>query len=128
MAQAPSSLVLPDLFSISSPFHDATNPFWKRAVSEARRWVIDYEILADRPLAIFFQCQNELLISHCYPFATNYDEFRTCCDFNNLLFILDDMTDEQCADDARKTGDIFVQALRDPSLSDGSKIARMATE
>ena len=127
MAQATSRIIFPDLFSLSSPFHDATNPFWKRCVAESRRWVTDFEVLADRPRALFFQYQTELLASHCYPYA-DYDEFRTCCDFNNLLFILDDMTDQQCADDARKTGDIFVQALRDPTCSDGSGIARMTAE
>jgi hypothetical protein len=127
MAPASSRLILPDLFSISTPFHDATNPFWKRATAESRRWVTDYADLADHPRALFFQCQNELLVSHCYPYA-GYDEFRVCCDIMNLLFLLDDITDQQCVDDAQKSGDIFMQALRDPTSSDGSKIALMTAE
>ena len=59
MAPASSRIILPDLLSISTPFHDATNPFWKRATAEARRWVTDYAVLADHhDHTFFFQCQN----------------------------------------------------------------------
>jgi len=127
MVHSPSQFVLPDLFSLSTPFHDATNPFWKRAAAESRRWVNGYAVFADRRRAFFFQGQSELLSSHCYPYA-GYEEFRTCCDLINLLFVIDELSDEQCYGDARQTGDIFLRVMRDPTWSDGSKLARMTLE
>jgi len=128
MAQSPSHYVLPDLFSISTPyFHDATNPFWKCAAAESRRWVNSYAVFADRRRAFFFQGQSELLSSHSYPYA-GYEEFRTCCDLVNLLFVIDELSDQQCYGDARQTGDIFLQVMRDPSWSDGSKLSCMTAE
>ncbi|KAI0307215.1 terpenoid synthase [Multifurca ochricompacta] len=122
-----SSYILPDLFSLSTTFRDATNPFWKRASAESRRWVNSYAVFADRRRAFFFQGQSELLSSHCYPYA-GYEQFRTCCDLVNLLFVIDELSDEQCYGDARHTGDIFLRVMRDPTWSDGSKLARMTTD
>jgi hypothetical protein len=45
-----------------------------------------------------------------------------------LLFVIDELSDEQCHGDVRQTGDIFLQAMRDPTWSDGSKLARMTAE
>ncbi|KAI0284274.1 terpenoid synthase [Russula aff. rugulosa BPL654] len=127
MTQSPSHFVLPDLFSLSSAFQYASNPFWKRGAIESRRWVDSYAVFADRRRAFFLQGQSELLCSHSYPYA-GYDEFRTCCDLVNLLFVIDELSDEQCHSDARQTGDIFLQAMRDPTWSDGSKLARMTAD
>lgn len=127
MIQSPSHFVLPDLFSLSSAFQYASNPFWKRGAIESRRWVDSYAVFADRRRAFFLQGQSELLCSHSYPYA-GYEEFRTCCDLVNLLFVIDELSDEQCHSDARRTGDIFLQAMRDPTWSDGSKLARMTAE
>ncbi|KAI0304158.1 terpenoid synthase [Russula brevipes] len=127
MSGSPSHFVLPDLFALSTAFRDAANPFWKRGAAESRRWVNSYAVFADRRRAFFFQGQSELLSSHCYPYA-GYEEFRTCCDLINLLFVIDELSDEQCYGDARHTGDIFLQVLRDPTWSDGSKLAQMTAD
>jgi hypothetical protein len=127
MTQSPCHFVLPDLFSLSSAFHSASNPFWKRGAVESRRWVDSYAVFADRRRAFFLQGQSELLCSHCYPYA-GYEEFRTCCDLVNLLFVIDELSDEQSHGDVRHTGDIFLQAMRDPTWTDGSKLARMTLE
>ena len=127
MPPSPSYFVLPDLFSPSTAFHDATNPFWKRASAESRHWVNSYAVFTGHRRTSFFQVQNELLSSHCYPYA-GYEEFRTCCDLINLLYVIDELTDEQCYGDARHTGDIFLQAMRDPTRSDRSKLAQMTAE
>lgn len=127
MSLPQSYFIIPDLFSLSTAFHDATNPFWKRASAESRNWVNSYAVFPDRRQAFFFQGQSELLSSHCYPYA-GYEEFRTSCDLINLLFVIDELSDEQCYGDARQTGDIFLQVMHDPTWSDGSKLARMTAE
>ncbi|KAI9466992.1 terpenoid synthase [Lactarius psammicola] len=127
MSSPPSSYTLPDLLSLSTAFQDATNPFWKRASAESRRWINNYAFFVDRRRAFFYQGQSELLSSHCYPYA-GYEEFRTCCDLVNLLFVLDELSDEQCYGDARQSGDIFLRAIQDPTWSDGSKLAQMTAD
>ncbi|KAI0030533.1 terpenoid synthase [Vararia minispora EC-137] len=124
---AATSFVLPDLLACSSAFKDASSPHWKRASTESRAWVNSYHVFSDRRAAFFSQGQSELLVSHAYVFA-EYDEFRTICDFINLLFVLDEISDYQNAGDARATGEPFLRVLRDPEWSDGSKIALLTQD
>ena len=60
---------------------------------------------------------NELLVSHCYPYA-GYEEFRTVCDLMNILFVLDDLCDDLGGADARTTGYKFVNGMRDNTFDD----------
>ena len=119
--------ILPDLFSLSTAFRDATNPHWKRASVESRKWVNSYNVFNDHRRAFFIQGQSELLVSHVFPYA-GYEEFRTCCDFVHLLFIVDELSDEQSSVEARSTGEVFLNSMRDPSWDDGSKLAHMTKE
>ena len=127
MQTSTTRFILPDLISMSSPFKDATNPHWKRASAESRTWVNSYSIFSDRRRAFFLQGQSELLVSHAYPYAA-YEEFRTCCDFVNLLFVIDEVSDEQSSEDARLTGQTYLNVMRDPKWDDGSKLAQMTRE
>lgn len=120
--------VLPDLFALSTPFKDATNPHWARASAESRDWVNGYNAFTDlRRRAFFLQGQSELLVSHAYPYA-EYEEFRTCCDLVNLLFVIDEVSDQQSGKDARITGEVFLNVMRNPTWDDGSKLAAMSRE
>ncbi|KAI0320270.1 terpenoid synthase [Amylostereum chailletii] len=123
----PTHFILPDLVAHSTAFTDATNPHWERAAAESKEWVNSYKVFADRRRAFFLQGQSELLVSHAYPYAA-YQEFRTICDFVNLLFVIDEISDEQGAGDARLTGDIFLHVLRDPTWTDGSKVAHITKD
>ncbi|EAU85540.1 hypothetical protein CC1G_06441 [Coprinopsis cinerea okayama7 len=117
---------LPDLFSIC-PLQDATNPWYKQAAAESRAWINSYNIFTDRKRAFFIQGSNELLCSHVYAYA-GYEQFRTCCDFVNLLFVVDEISDDQNGQDARATGRIFVNAMRDAHWDDGSILAKITHE
>lgn len=77
----------------------------------------------------FILGSNELLASHTYPQA-NYDTFRTCCDFINLLFVIDEISDDQSGEGAKLTGKVFLNAIRDSECTDGSEsvMAKMARE
>ncbi|TFY60033.1 hypothetical protein EVG20_g7573 [Dentipellis fragilis] len=118
---------LPDLLSLSTPFKGSTNPHWKKAAAESRAWINSYNMFTDRKRAFFVQGCNELLVSHTYPHA-GFDEFRTCCDFVNLLFVVDEVSDDQNGADARLTGEVYLNAMRDPNWDDGSKLAKMTKE
>ncbi|KAI0058770.1 terpenoid synthase [Artomyces pyxidatus] len=118
---------LPDLFALSTPFHSSTNPHYKDAAAESRAWINSYNVFTDRKRAFFIQGCNELLVSHTYPHA-GYDEFRTICDFVNLLFVVDEVSDDQNGVDARKTGEVYLNAMRDPQWDDGSALCKMTKE
>ena len=118
--------VLPDLFALC-PIKGSTSPHYERAAAESSAWVESHDILSARKWAEFMSNSNELLVSHTYPYA-GYEEFRTCCDFLNLLFVVDEISDEQNGSDAWLTGQIFLNAIRDPKWDDGSKLAKISKE
>lgn len=118
---------LPDLLSVSTPFTDDTNPHWNHASIESRDWVNSYHVFADRRQTFFRQGQSELLASHAWPYA-GYEEFRTCCDFVNLLFVVDEISDAQGPRGARDTFQTFLNVLQDEAWNDGSIVANMTKE
>lgn len=127
MYSTATSFYLPDLLSLSKPFKGSTNPHYRKAAAESRAWVNSYNIFTDRKRAFFIQGYNELLVSHTYPHA-GYGEFRTICDFVNLLFVVDEVSDDQNGADARQTGQVYLNAMRYPGWTDGSPLAKMTGE
>ncbi|KAH9928682.1 isoprenoid synthase domain-containing protein [Fomitopsis serialis] len=125
-ATSPRYFVLPDLCSLC-PFEPSTNPHYASAAAASSAWINAYNVFTDRKRAAFIQGYNELLVSHTYPYA-DYEQFRTCCDFVNLLFVVDEVSDEQNGADARSTGEIFLNVMRDPTWDDGSALAKMTRE
>ncbi|KAI9000522.1 terpenoid synthase [Trametes punicea] len=117
---------LPDLLAVC-PFKGSTNPHYFRAAAESSAWVKSFNVLSARKLAFLLQGSSELLVSHAYPYAP-YEQFRTCCDFVNLLFVVDEVSDDQNGKDARGTGDVFRNVMRYPDWDDGSALAKMTRE
>jgi len=103
------SFVLPDLISMV-PFRFASNPHFKRGSAESAAWIDSFNVFRDRKRADFIQSCTELLVSYGYPSAA-YEEFRTCCDFMNIVFLLDEICDDQDEGDSRSTGETFLRAL-----------------
>jgi hypothetical protein len=122
----PHKFVLPDLLSIC-PIKGSTSPHYETAAAESRAWVNGFNIFHGEKLAFFLTGSNELLVSHTYPYA-EYEQFRTACDFVNLLFVVDEVSDDQNGKDARQTGMVYLHVMRDPTWDDGSKLAQMTRE
>ena len=122
----PSKIVLPDLLSIC-PIEGSTSPHYEAAAAESRAWVNGFNMFHGEKLTFFLTGSNELLVSHTYPYA-GYEQFRTACDFVNLLFVVDEVSDDQNGKDARQTGMVFLNVMRDPAWDDGSKLAQMTRE
>jgi hypothetical protein len=135
---------LPDLFSVSTAFSDSINPHYKEAAAESQAWVNKYNLLPDRKRAFFAQGRSELLVAHAYPRAP-FEQLRAVCDLVNLLFVvsslklvlfscrpisikIDEISDDQDGSDARKTGQVYLNAMRDPNWDDGSSLAKMTKE
>ncbi|VDB89812.1 unnamed protein product [Peniophora sp. CBMAI 1063] len=122
------SFYLPDLLSLSAPFKGSKNPHYAPAAAESRAWLSQYmHVFDDQERATFALASCELLVANTYP-KVPFEEFRTVCDFINMLFVLDEVSDKQSGVDARKTGDVFVKALREPEWDDGSDVSRMTKE
>ncbi|KLO13041.1 terpenoid synthase [Schizopora paradoxa] len=56
-----------------------------------------------------------------------YEELRTCCDFHNLLFIVDEHSDELDGVETQKFGELFLKALRGESTQ-GSVYSKIGEE
>lgn len=138
-------ITLPDLLAICQ-LKGSTNPHFREAAAESSAWINSYNVFTDRKRAYFVQGCNELLVSHTYPYA-GYEQFRTCCDFVrrfqicgntirfeslslqvNLLFVVDEVSDDQNGQDARATGETFLAVMRDPEFNDGSILAQITKE
>ncbi|KAJ3756329.1 isoprenoid synthase domain-containing protein [Lentinula raphanica] len=117
---------LPDLFAVC-PLVGDVNPHYKEAGAESADWINSYNVFTDRKKAFFMQGCNELLVAHTYPYA-GYEQFRTCCDFVNLLFVVDEVSDEQNGKDARATGQIYLNTMRDPDFDDGSTLCKITKD
>ena len=118
--------VLPDLLSVC-PIKGSTSPHYETAAAESRAWVNGFNMFHGEKLTFFLTGSNELLVSHTYPYA-EYEQFRTACDFVNLLFVVDEVSDDQNGKDARQTGMVYLNVMRDPTWDDGSKLAQMTRE
>ncbi|KDQ53197.1 hypothetical protein JAAARDRAFT_162104 [Jaapia argillacea MUCL 33604] len=126
MSSRQQQFYIPDLLSIC-PLRGSTNPHYEKARVESSAWISSYNLFSDRKRLFFILGSNELLVSHTYPYA-GYEQFRTCCDFVNLLFVVDEVSDDQNGSDARKTGEVFLNAMRDAKWDDGSALAKMTKE
>ena len=119
---------LPDLPGIcQDPFSPSFNPHYEAVASESKTWIDSLEILSGEKQRYFSTSAFEFLAAHTYPNTTR-EGYRTCCDYLNTTFILDDYSDDEGGKGARRMADSFMNALRDPTRDDGTPFARMAKE
>ncbi|CCL98795.1 uncharacterized protein FIBRA_00800 [Fibroporia radiculosa] len=123
MATTPNQFILPDFLSIM-PFKSSFNPHFEEVAAESSVWINSFKVLPDRKRTFFLQKSGELLCAYVYCYAT-YERLRTACDFINILFIFDELSDDQNGKDAYSAGRTFLSALRDPSWDDGSILAKI---
>jgi len=124
MAQSVDTFILPDLHALH-PFKGGQNPLFEVVRKESRDWINSFEILPENLRAGFTATYGELLASYTYPYAP-HAVLRVCADFVNVLFTLDEVSDDQGPEAARETINLFLRALRyEPDLDDGSPLAKM---
>lgn len=100
-------LILPDLLAVC-PFQWSVHPDFERARDESAAWIASLKVLPERERLLY---ESELLAAIANSYA-GYEELRTCCDFHNLLFVVDELSDELDGVGAQKFGDVFLEALR----------------
>lgn len=126
MSTAPKTYALPDLAAVCT-WKAAFNPHHDEAAAASSKWVLGFGLFKGKKLEFFREGGSELLCSYVYYYA-DVEKLRTACDFVNLLFTVDEISDEQNARDARKTGDVVLNALKDENYDDGSPLCRMTKE
>ena len=122
----PNTYVLPDLQAICK-WKWAFNSHHEATKSASTKWVQSFGIFKDKKLQFFLEGGSELLCSYAYPYA-GPEQLRTACDFINFLFTIDEISDDQDGDGARKTGNTVLKALKDPNYDDGNVLCRMTKE
>ena len=119
------SYVLPDLFKNCS-FTFAQNPHYIKAGPESAAWLDSYNVFSNQKRQDLIHSCSEMLVRNAYPYAS-YQQFRICCDFVNLLFVVDEVSDEQDGKNAYETGQKFLRTLYGAPC-DGSVLSRMTEE
>ncbi|KAF7336458.1 Terpene cyclase [Mycena sanguinolenta] len=105
-------LRLPDIHE-RWPFPVAYNR-WEDSVSaETLAWLESLSIVSTADLRKYHGRVNFCNFSAMtYAHFANIEHFRVACDLINLLFVVDDITDEMSAADARRISVISLQGLR----------------
>ena len=119
---------LPDLFSVCPLQNGTIFPGDYKAIgAESKAWINALDTLTERQRDILNKTNSELLSARAFPYASE-ERFRICCDYLNLLWMIDEISDDQDELGARTTGDIFINCLRDPEYKDNSPLAQLTKE
>ncbi|THH10892.1 hypothetical protein EW145_g1023 [Phellinidium pouzarii] len=106
---APLEVKLPDLFSVCY-FAVSLHPQYQQVALESNAWVGAYQILGPDTCAFFTRINTPLLGAYVYTYAT-YDKLRIACDLINMLFSVDELSDDQDGVAAHSTMELYVRAL-----------------
>ncbi|KZT38060.1 terpenoid synthase [Sistotremastrum suecicum HHB10207 ss-3] len=108
----PSSFTLPDLFE-GWPLPRAINSLYEEVGSESQAWFSSLEPFEQKLLAALIKCKFGLLAGLSYPNASR-EHLRTGYDMMFALWMVDEISDRQCADDVQKGADLIMDILRNP--------------
>ncbi|KAJ3551248.1 hypothetical protein NM688_g4813 [Phlebia brevispora] len=124
------SYVLPDLHAICQ-WKTYLNPYQAEATAASSAWVLSYDVFKNSAIKkkreFFVDRGSELLCAYVYPDA-GLEQLRTACDFVNLLFTVDEISDEQNGAGAAKTGHSVIKTLQDNAYDDGTILCQMTQD
>ena len=124
MSSIPSEVHLPDLVSLCH-FPWQTNPHFDQASEQTTDWILSYNIFDEEGKKRFVGTNGALLGAHTYTYA-NLEALRTCSDFLNLLFTLDEISDAQEPEGVLETRNCFANALN--GIYDDSNVVSRFTK
>ena len=123
----PIQFIIPDLFS-ACPFQSSlSSPYYNEAIAASTAWANSYDMFTERQRVQLNMSPGPFLASRCYPYA-GVEQSRVACDFLNILFIVDDMTDDEDREGVLLMGQIWVRTLVDADWDAGSEFARFSRE
>ncbi|OJA08758.1 hypothetical protein AZE42_08877 [Rhizopogon vesiculosus] len=115
---------LPDLLSIYPFDFPKANTHAQECSAESKEWVSRSNVFDERRSALLGKAQSGLLCAVAYPYAGR-EEFRMTCDFINLLFVLDHISDDMNGQDAHGPCEVFYQVMADPDFKHDSILAKI---
>ncbi|KAG2341356.1 terpenoid synthase [Suillus weaverae] len=124
MSSAVIQYTLPDLFSLCPFDYSKPSPYLRECSAESKAWVSRFNVFNDKQNAIMEKTQSELLAALAYPYAGR-EGFRTTCDFLNLLFVLDHLSDDMNGKDANGACEVFYRIMADPDFKHESNLAKI---
>jgi hypothetical protein len=127
MSSAVIQYTLPDLFSLCPFDFSKPSPHLQECSAESKAWVASFNVFNDKQNAIMEKSQSELLCALAYPYAGR-EGFRTTCDFLNLLFVLDHLSDDMNGKDAGAACEVFYRVMADPDFKHESDLAKIVLE
>ncbi|KAG1773547.1 isoprenoid synthase domain-containing protein [Suillus occidentalis] len=95
------------------------SPYLQECSAESREWVARFNVLNEKHHAILEKSQSGLLCALTYPYAGR-EGFKTTCDFINLLFVLDHVSDDMNSKDAN--------VMADPDFKHASNLAKITLD
>ena len=120
-------LRIPDLISLTPFQWDGCNPLYSSADRASTQWMVAHGVLSDSKHVQLDATNPDLLGAYVYPYA-DAKSLRIATDVLTILFALDEFTDDQGAQEASVTRDIFARALRGDSSDDTSPISTFTRE
>lgn len=129
MTCTPNTYRLPDLHATCA-WKSEFNPHHAEVLQASIQWALSYAydiVKAPERLRHFESGQSELLCSWVYPYAAA-DKLRLCFDLVNLVYIVDEASDDQDGDTARETVRIVLRAMTDPAYENDAPMCRMSRE
>lgn len=96
----------------------------------ASEWVLQYApavISSKDKIPFFGQKGSPLLAALIYPYA-DAERLRTCCDFLNILFVIDEVSDRQGRREVQATAATVLNAMKNDAYDDGTVLCRMIKE
>ena len=121
----PQKYLLPDLIALC-PFQWSKNPNYSLCRTEEFNSSRFFTDPSDQ--LSFRNCDFELLCAYVWPQSyVDYEKFKTCCDYMNLLFVIDDVSDRQPGKDAEDTANAFLDVMNSIDVAD-SQLARLSKE
>ena len=101
---------LPDLVSLTPFTWIGCNPHYSHSDKASINWALSCGVLSADKHARVIESDPDLFAAYAYPHASPND-LRLAADYIAILFICDEFTDKQSAEDARAFRDIFVDSL-----------------
>ncbi|KAG0708193.1 isoprenoid synthase domain-containing protein [Suillus ampliporus] len=127
MSSALIQYTLPDLLSLCPFDFSKPSPHLLECSAESKAWVTRFNVFDDKHIAIMEKSQSGLLCALAYPYAGR-EGFRTTCDFVNLLFVLDHLSDDMNSNDAHTACEVFHQVMADPDFKHESLLAKITLD
>ena len=127
MARSGQCIRIPDFHALT-PWRTSFNPHFAEAAAASSAWALSFDIFngptSQKKLEIFQKNGGALLAAYVHPTA-GAEGLRTACDFINLLYAIDELTDCQDTVETERTARIVIRAIQDEAYDDRTPLACM---